>query len=192
MNPEPILSELIRPKPIRIVKLGGSLLDWEGMPEALLAWLAKNEDCENWIVVGGGRAADAIRTRAARETLDDEAAHWLAIEAMRENSTALSKRCDAQFYDVGPFLREEEPRLPGVKLPHNWDVTSDSIAARLAITQRAAELVLLKSTLPKWQASLETLAKVGYVDAFFPPLEPEVPPLRFVDLRTGQQLTANR
>ncbi len=53
-------------------------------------------------------------------------------------------------------------------LPHNWDVTSDSIAAHLA-AEYGAELVLLKACkLPITKSTASDLAKKGIVDKWFP------------------------
>jgi hypothetical protein len=67
-------------------------------------------------------------------------------------------------------LEQAEPQAPGDRLPHSWDVTSDSIAARLAAVVDADELVLLKSADPPAEggASLLQWAARGYVDRHFP------------------------
>jgi len=80
------------------------------------------------------------------------------------------------------FMQRVEPAASGTKLPACWNVTSDSIAARLAIVFDAVELVLLKSCLPS-ETNLAGLAADGYVDRFLPTLSNELPPLRAVNLR---------
>ena len=55
-------------------------------------------------------------------------------------------RAETRIFVPGEFLREVEPDLPGLTLPVGWDVTSDSIAARIAVILNDAELVLLKSS----------------------------------------------
>ena len=62
-------------------------------------------------------------------------------------------------------------------------MTSDSIAARLAVRLGAGELVLLKSSLPAAGSTLPGAAETGYVDAYFPTAAAEVPRVRCVDLR---------
>jgi 5-(aminomethyl)-3-furanmethanol phosphate kinase len=84
--------------------------------------------------------------------------------------------------DPWHFLYEEEPRLAEYSLPESWDVTSDSIAARLAELTQADELVLLKSALPM-QNTMAELAENGYVDPFFPTAARKLAQIRFVNLR---------
>ncbi len=67
-------------------------------------------------------------------------------------------------------------------LPQTWDVTSDSIAARLAKELRADELVLLKSQDAPCQDS-QRLSDVGYVDPRFPHVACGIPRIRYVNLR---------
>lgn len=70
-------------------------------------------------------------------------------------------------FDTENFLQEVEPSAPGTELPKSWDVTSDSIAARLAEVTGADELILLKSI----KASVDcpqTAAHDGIVDSYFP------------------------
>ena len=52
------------------------------------------------------------------------------------------------IFDPSRFLETIEPTLDGETLPQSWDVTSDSIAARIARLLTCHELVLLKSCLP--------------------------------------------
>jgi hypothetical protein len=47
--------------PIRVVKLGGSLLDLEELPERLTRWIAAQRAMASVMVVGGGWLADALR-----------------------------------------------------------------------------------------------------------------------------------
>ena len=67
-------------------------------------------------------------------------------------------------FDAMHFLQSEEPLQPGVPLPHGWDVTSDSIAARIAQVIGAVELVLLKQ---KPSSSPAEAMRDGLVDDYF-------------------------
>ncbi len=68
------------------------------------------------------------------------------------------------------FLRRIEPELPGLHLPHSWDATSDSIAARVAQVLAATEVILLKSAPQPAQATTpwSSFAEFGYIDRCFP------------------------
>jgi hypothetical protein len=50
------------------------------------------------------------------------------------------------------------------RLPHCWQVTSDSIAARVAIVAEAAEVILLKSISIPEEMDWKEAARHGYVD----------------------------
>ena len=66
----------------------------------------------------------------------------------------------------------------------SWDVTSDSIAARIADLLGSDELVLLKSSLPEPQvATLDEAAAAGFVDRCFPCYAAKLPLVRLVNLR---------
>jgi aspartokinase-like uncharacterized kinase len=185
------------------VKIGGSLLDWPLLPTALTKWLAAQRPAAHVLICGGGRFADLVRQADAQFELGDEAAHWLAVECMSlsakllaalvpearlvDRYAALMTSIEGSdggvvIYDVCEFLREHEPRLPGVLLPHDWTSTSDSIAARLAEVLRADEVVLLKSGDPPG-GTVAKMAEDGYVDAHFPAACRNVPSPRFVNLR---------
>ncbi len=169
----------------RVIKLGGSLLDWPELPTAFASWLSVQPPAANVVVVGGGTIVDSLRTLDRAVTLGDEAAHWLAIRAMSLTAAlaanllsarSLAKTVDGlrlsegdglQILDVEQFMRTDS--AGDDPLPCNWQVTSDSIAARVAVRLEAQELVLLKSALPAETApTREQLALDGYLDPYFP------------------------
>jgi aspartokinase-like uncharacterized kinase len=189
---------------LRVIKLGGSLLDLADWPRRLADWLGEEPLAANVLVVGGGALADAIRDCDRRFALGEELSHWLCIRALSINAeiaaTLLSQvvenvrrvrefetlaQLEANFlavFDPESFLRDHESRLPGTVLPHTWDATSDSIAARLAECLGAQELVLLKSAPPPENP---TGATTGYVDAHFAAAAKNLRHVRFVDLRSN-------
>ena len=190
-------------EPIRVVKLGGSLLDWDALPQQLRRWLALGQPARTLLVVGGGRWVDAVRREDVRRHLDERTAHWTCIDAMSVTARlvadwireavlfddvgrflASSEETPLAILDVGRFLRDVEPAMPGDRLPESWDVTSDSIAARVARIVGAAELVLLKSALPDGSASPQAMAEAGYVDRFYPRAAASLPRVRCVHLRS--------
>ncbi|HVW39452.1 MAG TPA: hypothetical protein VHB99_19175, partial [Pirellulales bacterium] len=155
------------------------------------------------ILAGGGRMADAVRDADGLHRLGETVSHWLCIRVMVVQAELLGAllpgatlcrslaewrllKSELAILDPWIFLREEEPRLVGPRLPESWDVTSDSIAARFASAIGAAELVLLKSTLPAPASTLADAAAAGYVDAFLPRLADCVPRVRCVDLRAAE------
>jgi aspartokinase-like uncharacterized kinase len=84
--------------------------------------------------------------------------------------------------DPLPYLLAAEAATKFTPLPHSWDVTSDSIAARVA-AELQAELVLLKSTPPP-SDDLPAAAASGYVDPYFPTAAAGLQSVRFVNLRS--------
>ncbi len=222
--------------PVRVVKLGGSLLDFDGLVPRLRAWLAAQPPMQSAMIVGGGSMADAVRDAFARHRLDEQSAHWLCVRLLgvtaelvhrllpeselvtrweaigggsgvestgelmvgrasqpatwrRPGKAALQEGFSdgpcarLVLFDVEQFLREVEPRLAAVPLPHTWDVTSDSIAARVAELLGAEELVLLKSGLPSPRGDLAGWAASDYVDRYFPVAATRLARVRAVNLR---------
>jgi len=70
-------------------------------------------------------------------------------------------------------------------LPESWDVTSDSIAARLAHDLNADELVLFKSADPPPNPTGPSIVTAGYVDSYFPRFI-QNRPVRLVNLRAAE------
>jgi hypothetical protein len=76
------------------------------------------------------------------------------------------------FFDVELFLRHGEAEADA--LPHSWDVSSDSIAARLA-ARHNADLVLIKACpVPTGPHDWPRLAATGLVDRWFSRVAQEV------------------
>ncbi|MEX0939120.1 MAG: hypothetical protein WDZ59_14750 [Pirellulales bacterium] len=187
--------------PRHVVKLGGSLLAADDLMIRLREWLAAEPAAQRVVVVGGGALVDEFRVLDRRHRLDERAAHWMCVDLMTVTSRVVAsllpeavvtsdladlhdrdRKSEVIIFDAADFLRHEEPRLPGTRLAESWDVTSDSIAARLAVVLAAEELVLLKSALPPSGCDVAALAEFGYVDRFFPRLWDELPPVRCVNL----------
>ncbi|MBC8871918.1 MAG: uridylate kinase [Planctomycetes bacterium] len=189
--------------PVRVVKVGGSLFDFPELAPALRVWLSAQSNARNVLLAGGGAFADVIRGADQRFTLGEETSHWLCIEALRVTARLLAaivpetrlittlsqlRTALAEENDAGPivycpesFMREAEPALDAPPLPHAWSVTTDSIAARLAETIEADELVLLKSS--DSPANIEDTGR--YVDEYFPTAARNVRKVRFVNLKAS-------
>ncbi len=189
--------------PIVVLKLGGSLLDWTGLPPALGSLLAdrRSRGERLVLVVGGGGAADWVRQIDRTHGLGEEAAHHLAIRSLDLTAYATSAMLGGlpvvhyaadleREWQSGttPILAPrrilDEDAGPDA-LPHDWDVTSDSIAARVAALLGASELVLLKSTGVPEGATREEACARGLVDAAFAGASRRVPRVVVVNLRDG-------
>jgi aspartokinase-like uncharacterized kinase len=188
---------------IRVVKVGGSLFDWPLLPAAFQNWLSNQPPAMNVLLAGGGPFADVVRHADRNFSLGEEKSHWLSIDALGVSARLLAAllteaRLISSFtklltelngtsptaiiLDPHEFLKNDEQSLPGSLLPHTWNVTSDSIAARLAQVLSADELVFLKSAPPPLD-SLTELAAAGYIDAHLPTMHMNRVTIRFVNLR---------
>jgi 5-(aminomethyl)-3-furanmethanol phosphate kinase len=138
-----------------IVKLGGSL----ARDRQFARWMEAIRQWNNGsiIVPGGGPFADCVRDAQTYMRFSDAAAHRMALLAMEQYAIA----CASSFPDVLLMSEEAQMRLIGEgrtafwlpsrmalgadDLPQNWQVTSDSLAAWLALRLDARALVLVKS-----------------------------------------------
>jgi 5-(aminomethyl)-3-furanmethanol phosphate kinase len=150
-----------------VVKVGGSLFDLPDLRQRLRGWLAQLDAARVLLVPGGGATADAIRAIDGVHRLGEEAAHWLAIQALSVNARLLRELlpdASLEILDPLPFFQADEENPD--HLPHLWEVTSDSLAVRAATLVDARELILLKSV--SWEGNdWAAASRVGVVDGYF-------------------------
>ncbi len=104
--------------------------------------LALGEEGYSFLVVpGGGPMADLVRQIHSRGHLSQEAAHWMAVLAMEQYAYFLADGTGAAL--TGEVRHPEEGSMK-ILLPyqallnddsgleHNWDYTSDAVAAIVA------------------------------------------------------------
>ena len=159
---------------VRVIKLGGSLLELPDLRSRFEAWFARQRPAVNVMIVGGGELVEAVRGIDQQQSLDAAFVHWVSIDLMATTAKLASEilgigRLIATSQELSAFLggigtlgdgaeplvavlqpsayycREDAAR-DGCDLPEDWSCTSDSIAAWLATQVGACELVLLKST----------------------------------------------
>lgn len=164
-------------KPI-VVKIGGSLVE-TGRLREILAIVARAQR-PTVIVPGGGPFADAVRNAQAEFGFSDEAAHDMAILAMQQ--TALLMQAIAPRLlstdTLAAMRRAWAERRCAVwmpaklcerdnRIPRDWSITSDGLAARLAERLGRVPVVLVKSRRVEPGATAAALAREGVVDPVF-------------------------
>ncbi len=153
--------------PDTVIKVGGAL-GREGDGALLRSFCAALVDVSGrhrvLVVPGGGSFADLVRAETERYGLSESAAHWMAVlgmdaygqvlldllgphadgdpagEAVLSPRAAGSAWLRSRIPVLLPYrlVRREDP------LPHGWEVTSDAIAAWVAVLTKAKRLVLVK------------------------------------------------
>lgn len=184
-----------------VVKLGGSLLTLSGLAEKLRTVLEQRPNERCLIVCGGGASTDVVRGWSEIHQLNDEDSHWLALHSMQLNCELLQKllgfrtvscRADADrqwsgeqsplLLDMADFARSEE-RSTTSTIPHDWSVTSDSLAAWAAIRWPADELLLVKSIDLPTATNVEAASQTELVDRYFPNLASSLKQVSWCNLR---------
>jgi aspartokinase-like uncharacterized kinase len=170
-----------------VIKLGGSLLGLPDLRERLDRFLAGIARPRPILIAGGGAAVQLVREWDRLYRLGEEASHWIALRVLSTNTRVVAKilpdrlivvdspeDCAAAWrhdrvpiYDSYYFVSEIDD-VSHNPLPREWRVTSDSIAARMAVTFGAPELILLKSVTIPDGCDVEEAARQGWVDPWFP------------------------
>jgi aspartokinase-like uncharacterized kinase len=161
-----------------VIKIGGSLIQSaRTIVRDLIDYT--NSTSETIIIVPGGSIfADTVR----RINAGGESAHWMAVLAMEQYGYYLADGTgsvlidkleipDKGTYVLLPYriLKEKD------ELPHTWDVTSDTIAAWIALQLEARFIkvtdvdgIYLDGMLQKELRADEIIAKETCVDAELP------------------------
>lgn len=139
-----------------IIKLGGSLIEKGRDVLRLLSDYAEEKEKSKALTIilipGGGPFAEAVRNLS--ESMSEETAHWMAVLAMHQYGLFLANgeieipvvESEDEIDDTGPIclllpykiLKAED------RLPHTWNVTSDTIAAFVA--NKMGEKTFIKLT----------------------------------------------
>jgi len=161
-----------------VIKLGGSLAQANTLLHCLNRIEQQYHGQAVVIVMGGGDFANQVRVAQQQWQFDDNSAHAMAILAMQQMAW-LVKGLKADFelvQSVNAMLPSSSKMmiwLPDVNelnnagIPATWDISSDSLAAWLANTLSADELILIKSAVIDSTLSLAQLAEHGIIDNAF-------------------------
>lgn len=190
-----------------VIKIGGSLLNLPDLAERLNHRIRLLQGLQSIVVVGGGRCADQIRDHDRWSSFcgseDLVVGHWLAVRAMVFNSYMIEAMlpgaevsgpkgvetllADSKTVILEPYeFLSGEADSPRGAMPTSWDVTSDSIALRVARAFRADQLILLKSRDCSRVLMPSEAAELGIVDAYFPIEFQKIPhlPIIYENLRS--------
>lgn len=160
-----------------VVKLGGSLIH---RARDLLNEIIEYSNAAGekiLIVPGGGIFADTVRKMNASE----EASHWMAVLAMEQfgyyidDGTNVKLTESLEFYENVGILLPYRLMKKKDELPHSWDVTSDTIAAWVALKLDARFIkatdvdgIYIDGVLQKELSASELMGKETCVDAELP------------------------
>jgi len=163
-----------------VLKVGGSLLSRPGWPALLVPLIAACGPRACCLVVGGGAVVDGLRMLDRAAPQSPRLMHELAIDAMRLTARLVASSVNVPVAavppDAGNIAVLDVPAWLGVgsrvtSLPVGWHVTSDSIAASVAV-EHGGSLLLAKSAppppCPVDGDLLASLARAGWVDEHFP------------------------
>jgi aspartokinase-like uncharacterized kinase len=164
-----------------VVKIGGSLSRTKTLPGWLQA-IERHGGGKIVIVPGGGPFADQVWESQQHWKFSEVAAHRMALLAMQQYGLMMqglypSLETAEHVEELLQILRRGRVavwmpyRLASqeLALPTSWELSSDSLAAWLAMTLGASRLLLVKSVMPPASSlSARRLAAQGMVDPLFP------------------------
>jgi len=157
-----------------VVKLGGSLYNTHEL-QVWLSTLAKHAQHHPIIIVpGGGPFADQVRNAQSTHHFNDQAAHHMALLAMKQFGLllkALAPSCSTfvlghKNHSPLSIWLPDDALLNEVELDQSWDISSDSLALWLANKVSAQQLILIKraNTL---STSIKQLTSDTVIDSAF-------------------------
>ena len=162
-----------------VIKLGGSLATANTLLDCLNRLEQNYQGRAVVIVPGGGVFADQVRVAQQHWQFDDHSAHAMAVLAMQQMAW-LFKGLKADFvlvHSLSAIAQQSEQKiliwspdldeLNNAGIPATWDISSDSLAAWLAKTLLADELILVKSAAIDSKLSLAQFADYGIIDKAF-------------------------
>jgi aspartokinase-like uncharacterized kinase len=165
---------------LAVLKVGGSLLarpEWPALVHRLVAARGPGACC---LVVGGGAVVDGLRVLDRVVPQTPRLMHALAIDAMRLTARLVAAAVGLPLVavppDEGGVAVLDVPAWLDAgsrtgQLPVGWQVTSDSIAACVAV-EYGGRLLLAKSVPPPPCPGdidrVSALAQAGWVDEYFP------------------------
>jgi aspartokinase-like uncharacterized kinase len=160
---------------MRIIKLGGSLLT----TGYLAACLQHIESLPGQILIvpGGGILADQVRQLQSQFGFNDVYAHRMAILAMQQMALLFKglKPAFSEFSSIYTacdwsgvaIWSANVTELDQAGIENSWDITSDSLAAWLALQLKADSLTLVKAAIIDSRASLTDLHQQNIIDTAF-------------------------
>ncbi len=164
---------------MKVIKLGGSLAASGNLQQCLDKIEHSDQDRAVVIVPGGGVFAEQVRIAQQQWRFDDRTAHRMAILAMQQMAL-LFNALKPGFILVGSIaeLRNQGHQnriiwVPNVAeldqagIPSSWEITSDSLAAWLANSLQAEELILVKSVNIEPDDNMRKLIEDQVVDISF-------------------------
>lgn len=145
---------------VAVFKIGGKILeDFENLKSTIsqLEQLYDENLIDKIVIIpGGGSFANFIRKIYSELQFTEETAHWMGIISMNYNGLEISKKFpNLQVIDNYENLKKSSKTfcifLPyefikeNDKLPHSWDVTSDSISLLIAKELELNKCFLIKN-----------------------------------------------
>jgi 5-(aminomethyl)-3-furanmethanol phosphate kinase len=191
---------------IHISKVGGSLFDLADLGDRIRQAITHLEPANNVLIAGGGEFTDLIAKAQTHHSLCDVETHWLCIKTLGVTASLLKallpeakltdqplELADAAepslwILDTEQLLKNETASEAIRLLPRDWTVTTDSIAAAVAVELQATELVLLKSTNCQPEA-IQSLAQQHLVDSYFHIAAAPIPKIGWINLRQSIDCT---
>ncbi|MBT3813136.1 MAG: uridylate kinase [Gammaproteobacteria bacterium] len=162
-----------------VLKLGGSLLSHAELRE-FLQIASRDGQGQVVIVPGGGVFADQVRLTQHQWQYGDHTAHCMAILAMQQMALLFHGLCaDLVIVDEVELIRLRlqqqnvviwsplPSELDAAGVAANWHVTSDSLAAWLAVQLSIDHLILVKAAEFSAGSSIQQLSTLGIIDQAF-------------------------